>query len=352
MSDSERAQADAPVVVSLKAKANQTPSTVLEGVVELKRQFLGFMCKTRRLVLDSNGFLSRFKGDGLHKLGKSYHEVTSSTVVVSEPGHDNTWFTVAFHAPNYTFHARAPSCGERDRWVEALTEAIRKKTAAERRVDRKELALHRVRHSCWLAVDGVVFDVSKFLDQHPGGADLLMQQAGRDASDAFHSAGARPGCFPKRHLVSLFFVRHLAGHSRGAIAGAVKDGSAVRIGVLVASGDSGSAAASHATSTLQATTALTQSDAAEGSGPQRLDSASFRAFRVLNTSCDDDANPRPIHRIALEVSRASRSANVYALLSFVLRLTMRVRWMQPTRCPLAPTSECADATSSLLPNRT
>ena len=38
MSDSERAQADAPVVVSLKTKANQTPSTVLEGVVELRRQ--------------------------------------------------------------------------------------------------------------------------------------------------------------------------------------------------------------------------------------------------------------------------------------------------------------------------
>ena len=38
MSDSERAQADAPVIVSLEAKANQTPSTVLEGVVELRRQ--------------------------------------------------------------------------------------------------------------------------------------------------------------------------------------------------------------------------------------------------------------------------------------------------------------------------
>ncbi len=200
----EMSEADAPVVVSLEAKADQTPSTVLEGMFELKRQLLGFMCKTRRLVLDSNGYLRRFRGDGFRELRKSF-EVTSSTVVVSEPGHDNTWFTVTFHAPNYTLSARAASCGERDRWVEALTEAIRKKTAAERRVDRKELALHRVRHSCWLAVDGAVYDLSKFLGRHPGGADLLMQQAGRDASDAFHSAGARPSCFPKRLCVSFFY---------------------------------------------------------------------------------------------------------------------------------------------------
>ena len=213
MSEADVSMARLLPVVSLEAKATQTPSTVFEGVVQLKRQLLGFMWKTRRFVLDSNGLCSRFKGDGFREVSKSF-QVTSSTVVVSEPGHDNTLFTVTFRAANYAQHIRAPSRGERDRWVEAFTEAIRKKTAAERRVDRKELAWHRIRSSCWLAIDGEVYDVSKFLDRHPGGADLLMQKAGRDASDAFHSAGARPSTVPNVFLSHSFSVRQATAAAR------------------------------------------------------------------------------------------------------------------------------------------
>jgi cytochrome-b5 reductase len=52
-----------------------------------------------------------------------------------------------------------------------------------------ELAKHNTRQSCWIAINGVVFDVTGFLNDHPGGADVLLQSAGQDATEAFESIG-------------------------------------------------------------------------------------------------------------------------------------------------------------------
>ncbi|ALC43927.1 CG5157 [Drosophila busckii] len=41
----------------------------------------------------------------------------------------------------------------------------------------------------WLIIKGSVYDVSGFLAEHPGGADLLLEYAGKDASKAFQGAG-------------------------------------------------------------------------------------------------------------------------------------------------------------------
>ena len=34
-----------------------------------------------------------------------------------------------------------------------------------------------------------VYDVSKFMDEHPGGDEVLLSEAGRDGSDAFEDVG-------------------------------------------------------------------------------------------------------------------------------------------------------------------
>ena len=33
--------------------------------------------------------------------------------------------------------------------------------------------------SCWVAIDGGVYDVTEFLDEHPGGATMLLTMAGK-----------------------------------------------------------------------------------------------------------------------------------------------------------------------------
>ncbi|KAH0382935.1 L-lactate dehydrogenase, partial [Aureobasidium melanogenum] len=52
-------------------------------------------------------------------------------------------------------------------------------------VEGTELAKHNSRHSCWLAIHGEVWDATDFLEQHPGGANLILKLAGKDASDEY-----------------------------------------------------------------------------------------------------------------------------------------------------------------------
>ncbi|KAJ5935054.1 hypothetical protein N7466_004601 [Penicillium verhagenii] len=43
------------------------------------------------------------------------------------------------------------------------------------------------RKSCWLAIHGAVYDVTDFLDSHPGGANVILRCAGKDATGEFDS---------------------------------------------------------------------------------------------------------------------------------------------------------------------
>ncbi|KAI0833074.1 FMN-dependent dehydrogenase-domain-containing protein [Hypoxylon sp. FL0890] len=56
---------------------------------------------------------------------------------------------------------------------------------AERLVSVDEISCHSSLDDLWLVVDGVVYDFSKFVRQHPGGADIILQYAGRDATAAY-----------------------------------------------------------------------------------------------------------------------------------------------------------------------
>jgi len=57
--------------------------------------------------------------------------------------------------------------------------------AATREVTCEELAAHNKEGDSWLAIDGKVYDVSKFMRVHPGGAGILRLYAGKDATKEF-----------------------------------------------------------------------------------------------------------------------------------------------------------------------
>lgn len=40
-----------------------------------------------------------------------------------------------------------------------------------------------------MVVDGKVYDVTKFLDEHPGGEDIMLDSSGRDATREFEDVG-------------------------------------------------------------------------------------------------------------------------------------------------------------------
>ncbi len=56
----------------------------------------------------------------------------------------------------------------------------------------EEIRRHVSDASTWIVIDGDVYDVSAWLEQHPGGAERLREWAGRDASRAFREAAHGP----------------------------------------------------------------------------------------------------------------------------------------------------------------
>ncbi|BEJ11294.1 hypothetical protein CspHIS471_0107160 [Cutaneotrichosporon sp. HIS471] len=52
-----------------------------------------------------------------------------------------------------------------------------------------DLKTHKTRKSLWLSIHHKVYDVTKFIDEHPGGDEVLLEEAGRDATEAFEDVG-------------------------------------------------------------------------------------------------------------------------------------------------------------------
>ncbi|KAF8031587.1 hypothetical protein BT93_D0721 [Corymbia citriodora subsp. variegata] len=52
-----------------------------------------------------------------------------------------------------------------------------------------EVAEHNSPKDCWLIVEGKVYDVTKFLEDHPGGDEVLLSATGKDATDDFEDVG-------------------------------------------------------------------------------------------------------------------------------------------------------------------
>ncbi|KAL7413450.1 glyoxylate dehydrogenase [Mrakia frigida] len=49
----------------------------------------------------------------------------------------------------------------------------------------EELSKHATKESCWIVVHGKTYDVTDFLDEHPGGSKIILRYAGKDATEAY-----------------------------------------------------------------------------------------------------------------------------------------------------------------------
>ena len=45
-----------------------------------------------------------------------------------------------------------------------------------------QVAAHNTESDCWLIIDGVVYDSTEWLLDHPGGKKIIMGLAGKDCS--------------------------------------------------------------------------------------------------------------------------------------------------------------------------
>jgi cytochrome b involved in lipid metabolism len=54
-----------------------------------------------------------------------------------------------------------------------------------------ELAKHNNASSCWLLINGKIYDVTSFITAHPGGDTSILNTCGTDATQAYDTKGSR-----------------------------------------------------------------------------------------------------------------------------------------------------------------
>lgn len=70
------------------------------------------------------------------------------------------------------------------------TESNTASTAPEERLIRfQEVSKHTTETDLWFIKDKKVYDITSFVDQHPGGVDTLLGVAGKDGTVDFDSVG-------------------------------------------------------------------------------------------------------------------------------------------------------------------
>ncbi|CAN1152373.1 Cytochrome b5 isoform A [Linum perenne] len=70
----------------------------------------------------------------------------------------------------------------------------------------QEASQHNSKDDCWIVIDGKVYDVSSYLDDHPGGDDVILQVTGKDATDDFEDVGHSQTA---RDELKTFFIGEL-----------------------------------------------------------------------------------------------------------------------------------------------
>lgn len=52
-----------------------------------------------------------------------------------------------------------------------------------------EISKHTTHDDVWVVINGKVYNVSSYIDEHPGGEEVILDVAGTDATEAFEDIG-------------------------------------------------------------------------------------------------------------------------------------------------------------------
>ncbi|KAK5008575.1 Osmotic growth protein [Cryomyces antarcticus] len=63
--------------------------------------------------------------------------------------------------------------------------ALRDFKVPDKEFDMEEIKKHNKKEDLWIAVKGVVMDVTNWVDEHPGGPEALFTHMGEDATEEF-----------------------------------------------------------------------------------------------------------------------------------------------------------------------
>jgi len=78
----------------------------------------------------------------------------------------------------------------------------------------EEVKQHTTENDCWLVIHGKVYNVTKFLDEHPGGYDIIVINTGKDATESFEEIGHSNAA---KELLDQYLIGSFAGGDSSAV---------------------------------------------------------------------------------------------------------------------------------------
>ena len=91
------------------------------------------------------------------------------------------------------------------------------RSGSARRSTRAQIAAKTDRSDVWMVLHGKVYNVSKYLDEHPGGEEVLLDKGGADATEDFEDVGHSNEA---RKVLVQFEIGELPPSERAAAASA------------------------------------------------------------------------------------------------------------------------------------
>ncbi|XP_077420584.1 cytochrome b5 type B [Vanacampus margaritifer] len=70
----------------------------------------------------------------------------------------------------------------------------------------EDIQSHNLSNDTWLIIHDKVYDVTTFLEEHPGGEEVLLEQAGADATESFEDVGHSTDA---REMLQQFYIGEL-----------------------------------------------------------------------------------------------------------------------------------------------
>ncbi|CAH1173567.1 unnamed protein product [Phaedon cochleariae] len=77
-----------------------------------------------------------------------------------------------------------------------------------------DVKAHNDNKSTWIVIHNNVYDVTSFLNEHPGGEEVLLENAGKDASENFEDVGHSSDA---RELMVKYKIGELVESERKAV---------------------------------------------------------------------------------------------------------------------------------------
>ncbi|XP_047317630.1 cytochrome B5-like [Impatiens glandulifera] len=80
----------------------------------------------------------------------------------------------------------------------------------------EEVSKHNNQKDCWMIISGKVYDITNFLDDHPGGDEVLITATAKDATEDFEDVGHSKAAIEmmEQYLVGEIDVATLPGKKK------------------------------------------------------------------------------------------------------------------------------------------